>query len=110
MKILAASLATMALSIALSGCAGGYVGGDFGGPVAMADCGGYYDGFYGPVDDGCWGSDGAFWYHSADYGWRRDEGRHFDHVRRDGAREFHGRGPGEGHAFREARRGGDPRD
>ncbi len=110
MKFVAAGLTALAITAGLGGCAGGYYGGDvgygYGGPVAMSDCGGYYDGYYGPVDDGCWGSDGAFWYHGAGYGWRRDGGGHFDHAQRDGFHEFHGRGPGAGHFFRGGPRSG----
>lgn len=45
---------------------------------------GWYDGFYGPIYDGYWGSDGFFYYRSSD----RD--RHFrrgdrDHFRREQA-------------------------
>jgi hypothetical protein len=100
----AGAAATAAL---LSACAGMYGGGDVGyghrhdGPVALNDCGGYYDGFYGPVDDGCWGNDGAFWYHGGDNGWHRDTGGHFGHAAMNNAHEFHGKGPGAGHHFGE---------
>jgi hypothetical protein len=114
MKFTLALLPLAAAGALLSGCGGMYAGGDVGygygprGPVALADCGGYYDGFYGPVDDGCWGNDGAFWYHGGDRQWHRDQGGHFNHQAMNGAREFHGKGPGQGHAFAGgARSGGD---
>jgi hypothetical protein len=101
---LSLSMAAAATAL-LAGCAGMYGGGDvgygfgYGGPVALSDCGGYYDDFYGPVDDGCWGNDGAYWYHGGDQRWHRDTGGHFGHTAMNNAHEFHGKGPGAGHHF-----------
>ncbi len=79
MKLILA-LAAAAATTFLVGCAGMYGGADVGhghrGPVALNDCGGYYDGFDGPVDDGCWGNDGAFWRHGGDHGWHGGDENH----------------------------------
>jgi hypothetical protein len=53
---------------------------------------GYYDGYYGPFVGGYWGSDGYFYYQDRDYGYHRDEGRHFRHDHFDGGKAFHHRG------------------
>jgi hypothetical protein len=76
---------------ALGACAEGY-GYGYGGPVGYA---GYYDDYYGPVYDGYWGGDGAFYY-SPGPGrpYARDDRGHFRH---DAASGFHGwRGHGHG--------------
>lgn len=54
---------------------------------------GWYDGFYGPIYDGYWGSDGFFWFrlNSGDRTWRRGD---HDHFRRDAAQP-----PGNFHHF-----------
>lgn len=87
----------------LAGCGGNYYGGgDVGyvGPVALDDCGGYYDGFYGPIDDGCWADDGGFWYRGhGGHGWHRDSGGHFAHASGPGMHAIHPHGPGHGFHF-----------
>ncbi len=64
-------LATAALlpALTLGACVGeGYYGGrdgyGYAGPVAYD---GYYDDFYGPVYDGYWGTDGAFYDRGGDH-------------------------------------------
>lgn len=47
---------------------------------------GYYDDFYGPVDTGYWGDDGAFMYRGADQQFHRDDAGHF---RKDAAQGYH---------------------
>ncbi|HEY7901381.1 MAG TPA: hypothetical protein VIC25_09370 [Caulobacteraceae bacterium] len=75
----------------LAGCAGSYgmdygYGGGFYGPVADTYYDGYYDGYYGPIYDGYWGDNGAFFYRSSDHDrWRRADNAH---VRRDAAPGF----------------------
>jgi len=68
-----------------------------GGPV-YAD--GYYDGYYGPLYDGYWGDDDAFYY-SGGPGrpFVRDEGSHFQHRAAAGFHSFHQAhsGPHTGH-------------
>jgi hypothetical protein len=57
------------------------------------DYDGYYDGFYGPFNDGYWGTDGNFWYDSDGHNnWRRDDGHHFQRTARNGFNHVHGRG------------------
>ena len=81
---------------------GGYVG-----PVALGDCGGFYDDFYGPLDDGCWGDDGGYWYRAhGERRWRRDGGTHFSHNQVASMHEFHPTGPGAGFHFQRRRHGG----
>jgi hypothetical protein len=105
MKLSLGLIGALGAGALLAGCGGAYGGGGIGygygygpGPVALADCGGFYDGFYGDIDDGCWGSDGAYWYHGG-YGWRRDSGGHFSHVAANNMHAFHGHGPGAGQHF-----------
>ena len=53
----------------------------------------YYDGAYGPFDDGYWGDDGGFYYASGpDHHFLRDEGHHFSHVAANGMNGVHFRG------------------
>jgi len=48
---------------------------------------GYYDDFYGPINDGYWGPGGVFYFSDAPgHPYRRDDGHH---VRRDAANGFH---------------------
>lgn len=78
----------------------GFGGGGYGGAVALGDCGGFYDGFYGPIDDGCWGNDGGYWYRAHGEGrWRRDGARHFSHNQVASMHEMHPTGPGAGFHF-----------
>lgn len=97
--------------LALSACGGNYYGGaDVGvgavGPVALDDCSGFYDDFYGPFDDGCWGNDGYFWYRGGDHGWHRDDARHFSHAAGEHMHPIAGHGPGAGAHFGGGRPGG----
>ena len=97
-------IAAMGAAGALLAACGGndYGGGDVGyvGPVALDDCAGYYDDFYGPFDDGCWADDGAFWYRGhGDHGWRRDGGGHFAHAGGPACTRVHPHGPGAGFHF-----------
>lgn len=68
-----AGIAAAILSV--SACADGIYsgGGDWGGPVAYD---GWYDGYYGDVYDGYWGSDGAFYYRHGDNDRRYYRGNH----------------------------------
>lgn len=52
----------------LSGCASdGYYGADLGyGYGSPYTYDGWYDGYYGPIYDGYWGSDGYFYYRTSD--------------------------------------------
>ena len=68
----------------LSGCADDGMG--FGGGDAYYTAGpwtydGWYDGFYGPIYDGYWGSDGVFYYRGSDGDrqFHRGSGTHFRH-------------------------------
>ncbi|HEX7710323.1 MAG TPA: hypothetical protein VF418_05250 [Sphingomonadaceae bacterium] len=49
----------------------GYDDGYYGSPYDV-----WYDGYYGPIEDGYWGGDGYFWY-SSGRDWRRGDGNHF---------------------------------
>ncbi|HEX4198513.1 MAG TPA: hypothetical protein VHZ26_13835 [Caulobacteraceae bacterium] len=85
----------------LGGCADHYAA-DVGpgpGPLALADCTGFYDDFYGPFDDGCWADDGVFWYRGPDRVYHRDAGGHFSHTAGPGMHAVHGAGPGAGAHF-----------
>lgn len=73
-----------AAALALTACADGY--GYGGGGLA------YYDGFYGPFDDGYWRHGGFYYRSEAGRPYVRDEGGHF---RRGPAPGFHGM-PGHG--------------
>lgn len=97
-------LAALAAGALLGACGGNYYGGgDVGyvGPVALDDCGGWYDDYYGPIDDGCWADDGAFWYRGhGDNHWHRDAGGHFAHAQASPQHhEVHPAGPGHGFHF-----------
>ncbi len=73
------------LCVMLAGCAyregppGPYAGGP-----SYYD--GYYDDYYGPVEEGFWGPDGYFYYGDHDHNFHRGEPAHF---RRDAAQGFH---------------------
>jgi hypothetical protein len=102
MKITIGLAAAVAATSLLSGCYDQNYGGGPGygpGPLALADCGGFYDDFYGPFDDGCWGDDGVFWYRGRDHAFHRDNGGHFRHAGGPGMHEVHGVGPGAGAHF-----------
>jgi hypothetical protein len=75
-------------SLPLAACAGTYGGVEYGpGPYAYD---GYYDGYYGPIYDGYWGGDGAFYYrHGAgDRGFVRGDNAHFRHDAPQGGQNF----------------------
>jgi hypothetical protein len=107
MKLKFGFVAAAAAAALLAGCGGNYYGGGgvgvnagYVGPVALDDCGGYYDDFYGPIDDGCWADDGAFWYRGhGESGWHRDAGGHFGHAAAGNMHEMHPTGPGHGYHF-----------
>jgi predicted small secreted protein len=101
---LALCTAVAVTTLLLGGCADhGYAQGVGPGPdpdaLAMADCDGFYDDFYGPFDDGCWGDDGGFWYRGHDGNYHRDHGGHFSHTVGGGMHSVHGIGPGAGAHF-----------
>jgi hypothetical protein len=113
MKMMIGLAAAVAAASLLGGCADDrYAGGPgpgaaYGpGPLALADCGGFYDDFYGPFDDGCWGDDGGFWYRGRDHVYHRDTGGHFSHVAGPGMHAIHGVGPGAGAHFGGGHRAG----
>ncbi|HEX4742695.1 MAG TPA: hypothetical protein VH353_15310 [Caulobacteraceae bacterium] len=89
----------------LAACGGNYYGGGdvgvgYAGPVALDDCGGYYDDYYGAIDDGCWADDGGFWYRGhGDRDWHRDSGGHFAHAGGGSMHAIHPTGPGHGFHF-----------
>lgn len=69
------------LVLGLGGCVTdgyGSVGYGYGSPYAYD---GYYDGFYGPIYDGYWGNDGAFYYRSNanEHRFHRGDNAHFGH-------------------------------
>jgi hypothetical protein len=54
----------------------------------------YYDGAYGPFNDGYWGKDGKFWYStdSSNTVWKSDSGQHFQHDAASGFSHVEGSG------------------
>lgn len=71
-----------------------------GGPGAPIYYDGYYDGYYGPLYDGYWGDDNAFYYSGgAGRPFVRDEGNHFRRSAGPGFNSFHQAhmGPHTGH-------------
>jgi hypothetical protein len=76
MKRLLLMLSAAVPVIALSGCYGGgggvYSAGSFG-------YDGFYDDYYGPIYDGYWGGDGAFYYRGSagEHRYRRGDPAHF---------------------------------
>jgi hypothetical protein len=103
MKIIVGLCLATAAAITLGGCEDhGYAAVGVGvdaGPVALADCDGFYDDFYGPFDDGCWAADGVFWFRDRDGHYHRDVGHHFSHVEAEHMHPIHGVGPGVGAHF-----------
>lgn len=87
--IIALCAAVPALTVA--GCYGGggavYSSGSFG-------YNGYYDDYYGPIYDGYWGGDGAFYYRRdvREHAYRRGDRAHFAHGTAPSAQfhEIHG--------------------
>lgn len=80
MKRFMALAGIAAVALSLSACAAEVYsgGGDWGGPVAYD---GWYDGYYGDVYDGYWGSDGYFYYRhgGGDRSYYRGDRNHFAH-------------------------------
>jgi hypothetical protein len=62
--------------------------------VAAGNYDAYYDGAYGPFNDGYWGKDGNFWYttNSSATIWKSDSGQHFQHVPASGFSHVEGSG------------------
>jgi hypothetical protein len=113
MKLKIGLVAAVAAGALVAGCGGNYYGGGgvgvgYVGPVALDDCGGYYDDFYGPIDNGCWADDGVFWYQGhGDHAWHRDTSNHFAHAAAaPGMHEVHPAGPGHGYHFGGGAKGG----
>jgi hypothetical protein len=79
-------LASIIAALLISGCA--YEGGHHDGYVAIdSDYDGFYDDAYGPINDGYWGPDGAFYYSNGPgHPFQRDDAHH---VRHDAASGFH---------------------
>jgi hypothetical protein len=80
-------LTASAAVVLVAGCADYGMGYGYGpGPVADVEYDGYYDGAYGPIYDGYWGDNGAFFYRNSASGrYRRADAAH---VRRDAAPGF----------------------
>ena len=85
-----AAIAACGLALALAGCAsgGGYAAG-YGPGAGPGEFDTYYDGFYGPIDDGYWGPDAGFYYHGSDGRMVRDGGNHFRHQNFSGSHGMH---------------------
>ncbi len=85
MKKLASVALVAAAAVSMTACADTYGHRDHYASVGVyAD--GYYDGFYGPIDTGYWGDDGAFMYRGSDQQFHRDDSGHF---RKDTAQGYH---------------------
>ncbi len=95
----AVAAANLLWGCAYNGYAGGYGPAGGPGPLALSDCGAYYDDYYGPFDDGCWADDGGFWYRGRDHAYHRDTGGHFSHAMGPRMHAVHGVGPGAGAHF-----------
>lgn len=88
------ALCAAAAALALSACetsgeryAGGY------GSAAHYDV--WYDGYYGNINGGYWGSDAAYYYPGSDGRYIRDSGNHFRHDGFEGGHGMHaGQNPG----------------
>jgi hypothetical protein len=78
--ICAASLTALTAACAGQGTSLAYA--DGGGPYD-----GFYDGYYGPFNDGYWGGDGFFYNSDGFGGFLPDRGNHFRHT---GGSGFHG--------------------
>lgn len=80
MKNFMALAGVAAAALSLGGCADEIYagGGNWNGPVAYD---GWYDGYYGDVYDGYWGSDGYFYYRhgGSDRRYYRGDRHHFAH-------------------------------
>ena len=92
-RLLAALLVTLPLAT-LAACDDGYGYGGVGYASTPYAYNGYYDGFYGPIYDGYWGSDRYFYYrrNADDRRFYRGDLGHFDRerARGEGWREMHG--------------------
>jgi hypothetical protein len=91
-KKLAALLGAAAIAALLSACASddgrhhhhAYV-------VGGIDYDGFYDDYYGPIQDGYWGTDNYFYYQDGPgHPYRRDEGGHVRHEAAGGFHAIHG--------------------
>jgi len=94
MKALAPIIFAAVAALSLTACADydGYSYG-YGPSYGYGDYGGgYYDGFYGPIDGGYWGGDGVFMYRDNDGRFHRDVDGHFRRHFHEGFHAFHGRG------------------
>jgi hypothetical protein len=63
-RSLGAAAAMTVAGVLLAACGGNfYGGGDVGfvGPLTLDQCGGYYDGSYGPTDDSCRAEGSSIW-------------------------------------------------
>jgi hypothetical protein len=78
MKRLLIALCVTLPALPLAACADGYYGGGaYAGSAYAYD--GYYDDYYGPIYDGYWGDDGAFYYRGSDHdrSFHRGDQAHF---------------------------------
>lgn len=97
MKPIATAILAAGAALLLTACADGY---GHHASFAQADyVDGYYDDFYGPVDTGYWGDDGAFMYWGPDRQFHHDDAGHFRRGTTQGFHSFHGHmgHPGGGH-------------
>jgi len=86
LKTLAAMTVAAATALSLTACADMYGHHDRYAYGANSYADGYYDDFYGPIDTGYWGDDGAFMYRGTDQQFHRDDAGHF---RKDSATGYH---------------------
>ena len=85
------AVALAEVGLGLSGCVDdGYGGVDGYYAAGPWSYDGWYDGFYGPIYDGYWGSDGAFYYRGSegDHAFHRGGGAHFRHDSPGGSNHF----------------------
>lgn len=90
MKKLASVALVAAAAVSMTACADTYGHHDryaYAGDGVYAD--GYYDGFYGTVDTGYWGDDGAFMYRGSDRQFHRDDSGHFRKDQANGYKAVH---------------------
>jgi len=89
-RVLTVTLLALA-SLPLSACVADY---GFGGPAVYGPepyaYDGWYDGYYGPVNDGYWGDDGYFYYRhgDGDRAYVRGDRTHFVHQAPQGPHNY----------------------
>ena len=82
------SIAAIAGLGLLGGCLDDYMGPPPPPPAAVDSYDAWYDGYYGPIQDGYWDGD-SFYYRDYEGGrWLRDRGHHFRHDSAPGFRRI----------------------